>query len=90
MNETNETEKPENVETEAELTDKESKSDKTEDSEAEVLDLKKESTEDQEISVKKSGGDALEKERDDLEINSFILPQKKKIPKKGLREKRIT
>ena len=82
MNETNETEKPENVETEAEPTVEESKTDKTEDSEAEVLDMKKESAEDQEINVKKSEWDALEKERDDFRDKFFYLAAEKENSQK--------
>jgi len=86
MNETNETEKPENVETES--TSEELKGGETEAPEAEVVDLKKESEEDDDLNVKKSDWDTLEKERDDFRDKFFYLAaEKENTQKRYEREK---
>ena len=85
MNETNETEKPENVETES--TSEELKGGETEVPEAEVVDLKKDS-EDEDLNVKKSDWDTLEKERDDFRDKFFYLAaEKENTQKRFEREK---
>ncbi len=86
MNETNETEKAK-AETEIEeATGLETKETETE---AEVADLKaEEAQEDEELSIKKSKWDALEKERDDFRGKFFyIAAEKENLQKRFEREK---